>query len=144
METIRFTALLVGLSLSAIAVGQSDLADVHQSTSTPPNARYEIVQSELTAKWTFRLDRYTGHVWQLVRAPDESNAWEAVKVISLPTIAAPLVPRFQIFASGLAAKFTFLIDTLSGQTWTLVARHKTNKDGTTEDITSWQPFGADN
>ena len=131
-------ALLVGLSVAAsAALGQTQNSEVHQSTSPPPNARFEIVQSELAAKWTFRLDRFTGHVWQLVKTKTDDDAWEAMKVVDLPPIVNPTMPRFQIFESGIAAKFTFLIDTLSGQTWTLTALR--NKSGSAGE-TVWAPF----
>jgi hypothetical protein len=30
--------------------------EIHQHTTPPPNARFEIVQSQIAARWTFRLD----------------------------------------------------------------------------------------
>jgi hypothetical protein len=131
------TAVLVGISLTAGAFAQSEITDVHQLTSAIPGARFEIIQSELAAKWTFRLDRFSGHVWQLVKTKDDDDAWEAMRIVGLPVIANPSTPRFQIFSSGIAVKFTFLIDTVSGQTWTLTTL--TNK-GRPAGETLWEPF----
>ena len=80
------TAVLVGLLSGGAPMGQPENSDVHQSTVLPSNAQFEVVQSELAAKWTFLLDRFTGHVWQLVGTADNGNAWESVRVIGLPEI----------------------------------------------------------
>jgi hypothetical protein len=109
--TIIFLLLLCGDGLA------QQTSDIHQHTTPPAGARFEIVQSELAAKWTFRLDRFTGHVAQLVKTDDDDNTWAEMTVLNLPPVKAPLHPRFQLFVSGLAAKFTFLIDTETGTTW---------------------------
>ena len=112
--TVSFL-LLLGLTLRA-----QEPSDIHQHTVAPSNARFEIVQSELAAKWTFRLDRFTGHVAQLTHNKDDDNVWEEMRVIGIPYVATPTRPRFQIFTSGLAARHTFLIDTDTGKTWVIV------------------------
>ena len=123
-----------------ITYAQNQVSDVHQKTTTPSEARYEIVQSELAAKWTFRLDRYTGKVYQLVRTPDEENAWDEMTVTNLQKIKNPIKPRFLIFTSGLAARHTFLMDTFMGKTWTLTASTIPIGEGQTIKVTGWEPF----
>lgn len=76
----------------AEAFAQNDVSDVHQMSTTPSNARYEVVQSELAAKWTFRLDRFTGNVHQLVRTSEGGNAWESMIVQNLPKFPKPARP----------------------------------------------------
>ena len=76
---------------------QSDVSDVHQTTTTPVGARYELVQSEVAAKWTFRLDRFTGKVDLIVRTTSGENAWESMIVQDLPKIARPNKPRFLLY-----------------------------------------------
>jgi hypothetical protein len=129
-------ALLLGLLLTGVTRAQITTYP-HQSTTLPTNARFEIVQSEVAAKWTFRLDRYTGRVWQLVQTRTNANAWEAMTVLGLPPQVTPAAPRFQIFTSGIAAKYTLLIDNQSGQTWVLAAL--VNKDGS-QGGSIWEPF----
>jgi len=132
--------LLAGTILFSHSAGAQQTADVHQRTDLPPTARFEIVQSELAAKWTFRLDRFSGRVAQLVRTAQDDNGWEEMRVIGLPPMATPPKPRFQLFTSGLAAKHTFLIDTETGKTWVLVTSKKTGTEGTQYDENVWQPF----
>lgn len=104
---------------------------IHQTTTPPSNARFEIVQSPLAAKWTFRLDRYTGRVFQLVKTQGDGVAWEPMPIIRSPRSSKPMKPRFVIFTSGLAARHTFLMNSDTGQTWVLQSFL---------DTVGWQPF----
>ena len=78
-------------SLANIAFARSDVSYVHQTTTQPLDARFEIIQSQLAAKWTFRLDRYTGRVHQLVKTSDGGTAWETMLVEGIPNISSPRV-----------------------------------------------------
>ena len=111
------TLLLVFGGVGAAAQAQSHGAS--ESSTAPVDARFEVVSSPLAAKWTFRLDRVTGHVGQLVTTNSGDATWEEMPVLGLPPVQTNGRPRFQIFNSGLAARWTFLIDTLTGRTWQL-------------------------
>jgi hypothetical protein len=111
---------------------------IHNQTVAPALARYEIAQAQTAAKWTFRLDRFTGQVSQLVRARSGGTAWEGMRVIGiLAESTNPARPHFQLFLSGLAAKHTFLIDVDSGRTWALTTL--TDDKGKVIE-TVWKPF----
>ena len=139
---MRHLALIVMVvaALTVPAEAQQQPSDMHQQTTAPPDARFEIIQSELAAKWTFRLDRYTGRVAQLVLTKDNADAWEPMEVVGLPSVPTPTRARFQLFTSGLAAKHTFLIDTDTGQSWVIVSAKRTNADGKEYDASIWEPF----
>ena len=95
-------------------------------TVPPANARFQIVQSEMTAKGTFKLDRFTGRVWQLLGTP-EGNIWSAMVVQGIGVKGVEsTAPRYQLFTSGLAYKFTYLLDTLNGTYWELVGSESSN------------------
>lgn len=113
---------------------------IHQKTITPYFARYDIVQSTLAARWTFKLDRYLGTVYQLAGNENDENLWQRMRVIDLPKIEKPQKPRFLIFTSGIAAQHTFLFDTKSGKTWTLITSEFKTKDNKTSEINYWAPF----
>ena len=130
--------LLLLMAATTAALGQST-TDIHQRTTTPPEARFEIVQSQVTAMWTFRLDRFTGNVAQLVQTADNGSAWEAMEVVGLPR-TPPSRARFQLFTSGIAARHTFLMDTDTGRTWVIVRGKRKGPDGTEYDVTLWTPF----
>lgn len=102
-----------------------------QTTNAPDGSRFEVVQSELAARWTFRLDKKCGHVGQLVSTEGSGVAWQEMQVLGLPTCPATSGLHYQIFTSGLAARHTFLIDTISGRSWILAQ---------TGDNAVWEPF----
>ena len=112
----------------------------HQATTLPANARYEIIQSTLAAKWTFKLDRYTGRVWQLVITSAGENAWEEMIIRDDIKPQSPLKNRFQIFTSGLAARHTFLLDVETGKTWVVITGKRKADDGSEYEVNYWAPF----
>jgi len=116
MNTRLGTAALIVLGLAAPLAAQRSAP----SASTPPvEARYEIVQSPLNLRDTFRLDRWSGRTDLLVEQDTKALVWRAVPFRDPPTVT-PSGPRFQITVSGVSAKGTYLIDTVTGRTWVLM------------------------
>src|SRR5262245_24291734 len=111
------------------ASGQ-DAQPVHQQTTPPPNARFEVVHSPFGPRFTFRLDRFSGRVSQIMSTADDNVTWEAMVVIGRPEIETTAKPRFQIFASGHGPRFTYLLDTETGNTWQVVVDKRKHADGT--------------
>lgn len=118
--------LMVMLVVVAGILGGQGLPTPSCATSAPAGAKYEVIQSPLTARWTYLLDRTTGQVWQLT-SNGRSLAWTAMPMQPAPVRGTR--PRFQIFTSGLSAKDTYMLDTDTGFTWVAV------KDG-------WVPLGS--
>jgi hypothetical protein len=88
------------------------------STSPVPGGRYEIVQSPILARDTFKLDRVQGRVWRLVVGQDGKKLLESMHVRDAPLISSDATgPRFQLFLSGIQARDTFLIDSATGMVW---------------------------
>lgn len=119
---------------------QDSPSRLHLQTSSLPNARFEVLQSTLAVRHTYRLDRFSGRVWQLVRTKADDNAWEEMPVIDSPKIAAPSRARFQLFTSGFSVRHTFLLDTDSGKSWVVVTSKQKGADGSDFEIALWQPF----
>ena len=122
--------------LASSAAAQS--TSVHRSTTQPTEGKFEIVQSPLAAKWTFRLDRHRGNVGQLVETQDGALTWQEMLVLGLPAISSTGKARFTIFASAIAARFTFLIDSQTGNTWVLNALYDTEDES--GQLVDWVPF----
>ncbi len=146
LALVIFVVLMFGGTLLA-----QEPSNIHQHTTPPPNARFEIIQSELTAMWTFRLDRFTGHICQLVAIdtgakegesvrPNGNVTWEDMPVVGIGRVENPTRAHFQIFTSGLAAIHTYLIDTDTGKMWVLVKGQRKRDDGTKYEVNLWQPF----
>lgn len=136
MKSLAIALFALALAFPALAHTQGNATPSHAASTLPEDARFEIVQSQLAAKWTFLLDRKCGAVSQLVRTQDDDNAWEQMIVVGLRDCKPDGPARFQIFSSSLAARHTFLIDTSTGRTWTLTSY--TDKDGI--ETNGWSPF----
>lgn len=136
LASVFVASIMVCLPLWA----QESPSRLHQHTTSPPNARFEVLQSTLAVRHTFRIDRFSGRVWQLVRTKADDNAWEEMPVIDLPKLAAPMRARFQLFTSGFAARHTFLFDTDTGKSWVVVMSKQKAADGSDFEVAVWQPF----
>jgi hypothetical protein len=134
----RLWRLVVIVVLAAVPTSAraDDDPPIHERTVAPPNARYEIAHSTLMARLTFRLDRHTGKIDQLVTSPDGWLAWEPMVVLSLPEKTGNR-PRFQLFMSGTLARITILLDTDNGKTWAL--KEIEAVDGEKRDL-AWMPM----
>lgn len=139
MKTLLIVCLWCALFIAAPVRAQLPIipGGTSHETAAPDGAHFQIIQAQTAAKWTFRLDRITGHVWILVQNKDGSYIWQVTKVDGLPDAKAGGGGPYQIFLSGLAAKFSFLIDTSSGRTWALTTLF--DKDGKETDY-MWKPF----
>ena len=123
--------LLLPLKAHALA---ENLANCQ--TTAPADARYEIVQSSIAAEYTFLLDKYRCHVFQLVMTPDSSVTWQVMPVADLPQSESDSRVRYQIFTSGIAARFTFLLNVETSKTWQLTQ----SNDSEGNEILFWQPL----
>ena len=135
----RIGTIFLLLVTCSTGIGAQVNSHSPQATVAPTDARYVIVQSEIAARWTFRLDRWTGHVAELVTTKSGDFTWQQMDVQGLAEAVAPLTPHFLIFTSGIAARFTFLLDTRSGASWVLVSTKAQNPDGTETQVDLWQP-----
>jgi len=134
---MRLVAVIViALTLSTVADAQQREVQ-HQATTQPVDARFEIIQSTIALRWTFKLDRYLGTVHQLVDTKEGKGVWELMP-IEEPTASTGDRPRYQIVLSGIAAKSMFLLDSANGQAWLLVTMKRSTQDGTPYDSIEWR------
>ena len=114
--------LAMGCSLWLLAVpipahSQNEAARTGASTALPANARYQIVQSPLTLRDTFRLDRVTGRVHRMVEREGTGLVWVEMTVVERQSLPASGAPRFTLFLSGISGRSSYLLDTQTGRTW---------------------------
>ena len=101
----------------------------HQFSSVPDSSSFEIVQSELAAKYTFKIDKYNGTVYQLVKTKGNGLAWEIITnpekedYWELPE-EERLKANYQLMLSGIEAKYTFLLNVNTGRGWQLTEDKK--------------------
>ena len=124
-------------------VPETVMAGTHYRTVLPDNARYEVIQSETVPKWLFRLDRYTGQVFQLVQSSTGDVAWVEMLVWERPEIKKPETARFQLFVSGFSAAYNILLDAAENRSWILQVREVKRTDtGESMDMTGWFPISV--
>jgi hypothetical protein len=97
----------------------------NQFSSAPETARYQIVQSELAAKVTLKIDKYTGKVFQLVEG-ESGLTWQLLFAETHPHDKTTTLEKvnYQVFTSGLATRMTFLLNVNTGATWQLAKDSK--------------------
>lgn len=135
-NTAKPILLCIYILTCQIVYGQDYKNNNHNSSTLSASARYEIVQSPLAAKWTFRLDRVCGNISQLVSTQKETTAWEPMAIYNMAKCNNDGKIRYQLFTSGLAARHTFLMNTESGKTW-LLTTYKGKDDN---DFNGWGSF----
>jgi len=127
VSALRNLLAVVTLALPLPALGQEqDLPPVSSTISS--NERFEIVESPLAVRWTFRLDKFCGNISMIVKDSKDENHWETMRSIPQTTCGKVMHSHYQLFSSGLAAKMTFLMDTSSGLTWQLAHDPKTDEN----------------
>ena len=130
---------LVLMTFAAVPVSAQTLpSDIHQATAAPAGARFEIIQSEAAIQWTFRLDRFTGEVSQLAATKEGEGTWQKMEIKGRSSYNEA---KYQLSTAGLAARFTFLIDTVSGKSWQLHSSKKKLPDGAEQEVYTWEPLG---
>jgi hypothetical protein len=98
----------------------------HITTTVPEQSRFEFTQSSIAAKNTFKIDKFTGKVYQIVQKPDGGISWdEILKIKHSLDITKENQVNYQLYMSGLAVRFTFLINVWTGATWQLTQDTKT-------------------
>lgn len=97
----------------------------HQRSDSPADARFEIVQSPLVARGTFKLDKYTGTVSVLIQTQAGRFGWQVMHRAEHPLDKTiPGKVNYQIFSSALTAKATFLVNVNTGASWVLTEDRK--------------------
>jgi hypothetical protein len=134
MKKILALLLLACTSVACMAEPRDPVS--HSSSTLGGQARYEMVQSSLAARWTFRLDRVCGNVSQVVLAQSENMTFESMLVLGLPKCVPDGKIRYQLFTSGIAARHSYLLNTESGKAWQVQSLK--NKDG--NEYYSWVAF----
>ena len=115
MKGLFFILMFVSLTY------QSSAQEIysHQASSAPKTARFEIVQSERGSTNTFKIDKYTGQVFRIVKKRNKDLAWEPITFLEkqAPDEVIPDKVNFQVFISGIADIYIFLLHVDTGKTW---------------------------
>lgn len=102
-----------------------------QEISLKANApRYQIVQSSIAARGTYKVDTYEGKVYQLVVDRSNNETWELLKRTGNYDNDNQVSGQrnYEIFLSTIAMRFTYLINLNTGATWQLVQDPNTEEN----------------
>lgn len=120
MKKIGFIICFIILVFPAF--GQEN--GTNQTTSLR-DGQWEFFMSDVAVKYTFKVDKFNGNVYQFVQREDKSYTWQLIeKEASKIDIQKQDSINYQLFSSGLGIRFTFLLNTNSGLTWKLVKDEK--------------------
>jgi hypothetical protein len=117
MKIILSLVFIVSLSLSAFSQGFNGS---NQATSLY-GGRWEFFMSEIAVTLTFKVDKFTGDVFQLVELKDKTLTWVLIEREKKSNdIQKQDCINYQLFSSGMGIRHTYLLNTNSGLTWQLV------------------------
>ena len=117
MKKILFLLFL----LCSINVYSQETENYQAVKTSQTGGRYEIVQSEITRRHTFKIDKYTGTVLQFVKTSEDVSTWQLVP--KTPAKFDTVIPdqiNYQVFLGGIAIRDCFLLNINTGATWILV------------------------
>lgn len=124
MKNLIFVFLAIIISINAWS---QENYQSHSSTISD-NSRFEIVQSDIGVKFTFKIDKYSGNVYLLVQGV-KNLTWQLMDVEKQDNdVKKENQVNYQIFTSGLGVKYTFLMNVNTGITWQIV------KDSESEEL----------
>lgn len=107
--------------------------DTYSSLQTTMDGRYEIIQSPIARKLTFKIDKVEGNVWQLVQTSSGGVAWQTIHVaLIIADDKEANSNNYRFFFSGIALKDCFIYNVKTGRCWVLV--ESSNKE------LSFEPF----
>lgn len=114
----KYVASICFIILTSTVFGQTTSSN--QATSLC-GGQWEFFMSEIAVKLTFKIDKFSGEVYQLVELKNKALAWQLVtKQGSSLDIKKDMAINYQLFSSGIGIRHTYLINTNSGLTWQLV------------------------
>lgn len=122
---MRKNVLLMFCMMTLMLNAQRSNSSVKTSVE---GGRWEIVQSEIARRDTYKLDKYKGDVYQLVKKSNGENTWQKLYRIgeTYDKIEDGKI-NFQLFISGITVQDQFLINIHTGQTWCVYEDSKTKE-----------------
>ena len=113
--------LLMLLSVRMFAVD-----GVGSVSTSQTGGRYEIIQSNIKRSLYFKLDKFTGDVYQFVSTSDGGYTWQKINVEGKGLGSLNKSITYQLFMGGMMAADCILLNIETGETFMLFEDSKTN------------------
>ena len=124
MKKLVIVICLMLSGLSLLAENEGRMVSTSQT-----GGRYEIIQSNVARKMTFKLDKFTGDVFQYVMIDSKSNkyTWQKLDVLGKYNFDADTIISYQIFMGGFYASDCILLNIHTGVTYKLYEDSQTKE-----------------
>lgn len=115
---------------SSITALKAELNKTQEISLKSKSPRYQIVQSTLAARGTYKVDTYEGNVYQLVVDKNNNETWGLLRRLGNSNNDEKVDGQrnYEIFLSTIAMRFTYLINLNTGATWQLVQDPNTEEN----------------
>lgn len=110
---MRFKPSLVGLLIFSIPF-------VHAGEHIQEAIRFQFLQSTLTARDTFLIDRFTGTVFRTVVDSSGQTELEVIPIQGGKARRKYQHPAYRLFLSTITARDSYLVDEEAGVVWQIV------------------------
>lgn len=116
MKKFLFVLFLVALPIIGLKAENGGMISTSQT-----GGRYEIIQSNISRKMFFKLDKYTGEVFQYVKTDSQVSpyTWQKIDVLGKFEEDKPDIINYQLFIGGIAVADCILLNINTGMTYKL-------------------------
>ena len=123
---MKRTVLLFMFCMMALMLNaQKNFSSVKTSVE---GGRWEIVQSEIARRDTYKIDKYKGDVYMFVKKKNGEYTWQKLNRVGedYDKIEDGKI-NFQLFLGSISAQDKFLININTGETWQIYEDSKTKE-----------------
>ena len=115
MKKVFILCIVIFFSIKLFAIETTGYVATSQT-----GGRFEIIQSNIKRSLFFKLDKYTGDVFQYVLDSEGDGTWQKIYIIAKKYSADNTEITYQLFLGGIAAADCILLDIKSGETYKLI------------------------
>lgn len=108
---------IICMFISSLCIWAEDNTSSVSTSQT--GGRYEIIQSNIMRSHFFKLDKYTGDVYQYVKKSDNNFTWQKIDIIGKHVSEESSSINYQLFIGGIAVADVILINIHTGVTYNL-------------------------
>jgi hypothetical protein len=117
--------VLLLMLLMSVSVDATD--NYHSVSTSQTGGRYEIIQSDMKRSLFFKLDKFSGDVYQYVKTSGGGYAWQKLYVEGKVFGDLNKSITYQLFLGGIAAADCILLNIETGETYKLYEDHDTKE-----------------
>lgn len=122
MKKVFILCIVIFFSIKLFAIETTGYVATSQT-----GGRFEIIQSNIKRSLFFKLDKYTGDVFQYVLDSEGRGTWQRIDILGKTYTDNNTTISFQLFLGGIAVADCILLDINSGDTYKLYEDNDTKE-----------------